>query len=44
MPAVKFKLQHCLKPRVGNPRLACGWEEVKPVLVFCDENREIRDK
>ena len=37
MPTVKFELQHCLIPRVGNLRPACDWEEVKPVVVFCDE-------
>ena len=32
------------KVEVENLRPACGWEEVKPVLGFCDENREIRDR
>ena len=45
-----MELNFSLKARVGNLRRAtflmspaCGWNEAKPVFVFGDKNREIKD-
>ena len=38
------KLIYHIREGEVNLRPACGWVEVKSIVVFRDENREIRDR